>query len=196
MSRTIASALAVAFALTASDAAADDARRWTAADSSQPSAAGVDREEPSLASARLVGRFDVEGRVVRLRDFGGRVGTKKRSTWAFKPCISSACAAKAVFSVSASAGKAWHAIRVPLRRTGATYSGSAWGSISTCNGREISSSISVRLTVKAGAMISQTWRTSEWSGALMVRSPAIIVGSAHCTAGTYVEAIEGTLIIP
>lgn len=195
MSRTIAFALAVAFGLAASDAAADDERRSSTGGLSEPSSAGVDRQEPSLATARLVGRFDVEGRVVQLHDFGGRVGEKERSTWAFVPCTPGACTAKAVFSVSANRGK-WHAIRVPLRRTSATYSGSAWGSVTTCHGRGVGSSISVRLTVKAGAMISQVWRASEWSGTLTIRTPAIIVGYTRCRAGTYVEAMRGTLVIP
>jgi hypothetical protein len=45
-------------------------------------------------------------------------------------------------------------------------------------------------------MISQTWRASQWSGTLTVRVPEIIVGHARCSAGSYVESIKGTLILP
>jgi hypothetical protein len=133
--------------------------------------------------------------VTRVERFAERVGEKKRSTWAFVPCAPGVCSAKAVFSVRSDRDKRWHAIRVPLRRHGAGFTGTTWGTIATCNGRAINNAIAIRLTITSGTMISGVWRAAEWRATLTVRGPAVVVGNARCPKASYIETLTGTLIL-
>jgi hypothetical protein len=111
--------------------------------------------EPPLASARLVGRFHVTTRVVRVKGMWNKVGEKSETAWALVPqCPQGACSTRAVFTYVSRETKKKLTVRILLERDGAAYTGRGVGPMARCSGQQVRGNVTIRLTARHGEMIS------------------------------------------
>jgi hypothetical protein len=139
------------------------------------------------ADARLVGRYIVRQKIIKSVRFHERAGVTSDDIWAFVPrCARGPCRVGLVFTVR-------DTIRIELARSGAAYVGHGSGRLATCNGRAVTGSIDIRLSVTTAATISSVWRATRWTGKLDLAVPETVVGKVICRAGSYTKALAGSL---
>jgi hypothetical protein len=154
----------------------------------------VRKAEPPLANARLVGRFHVTSRLVRVKGMWSKVGEKSETAWALIPqCPRGACSTRAVFTYINRETKKKLTIRIPLKRDGGAYTGSGIAPLAKCNGQRVRGKVTIRLIARHGEIVSSVWRVARWTASMTVDFPATEVGRTYCDAASYTESLGGSL---
>jgi hypothetical protein len=119
------------------------------------------------------------------------VGDSWDDTWRFTPtCTTTSCtlSASAEFAPK---GFSPEPFTVKLTGSGNHYQGSTSAKITRCGSVDLTNSISLSITPKAGAVSNGGW--TAWSGTLVLGAPYIQPDSTHfCSAESWTFAVTGT----
>ncbi len=150
---------------------------------SQPVSVNLKTHKPSLANARLDGRFIVRMHVVSQRHLTGKVQALPAQFNFVPTCGSGACGVK--WSAKGERGSG----RLPKRR--AAYAGTVRSTfrISSCHGGSVFETLVIHLHVTAAKVLHHEWRASKLEGTLSESA-----SSPGCLTGHIDWSYAGTVI--
>jgi len=140
---------------------------------------------PSLAEARLTGRFDINGVFLQETYQNKHVGEKDYSVWAMMPrCPTGACH---VSVRTFAPGQT----QTTLRKDGTRYAGTGTDLYSACgsNQNRIRTKVAIAIRVTAARYIDRVWSATRFSGFMSRRAPAAF----SCQAASSRLSVSGQL---
>ncbi len=148
---------------------------------------------PRLANARLAGDFDVTTRVTSASGINVHKGSTDSGSWRFTPaCTTGACSTKLRYEYRGASFDE-HTVRIPLKKSGATYTGSTSTPLVECNFKDVFGTMTVRLEVTKGEWIDGRWRATRVAGKYDYYAPTATAGVFRCPAASITATVRGTL---
>ncbi len=148
-----------------------------------------------LREARLAGSFDVTQRFTSVYGIDLKAGSKGTGSWTFAPlCRAGVCSVRLTFPYGHASDviSTPHTQRVPLKRSGAAYSGAARASTLECSiGHEVAGTLTVKLRVTKAAWIAGKWSATRFTGISRLAAPSATAGIYRCPAAGYTAALSG-----
>jgi chitodextrinase len=153
----------------------------------------VNTTAPPVSAARWQGRWSVNIKIVKGADALRGKGAKGWvESWRATPqCAAGPC------TVRLTGGLNRRPIKATLTRTGAVYTGTAKADVFRCgkpvDSVPIRSTLTMRITLRAGQPDGHAWVASTWSGSMVISSPYTSTRTFYCSAFTLTTALSGTV---
>lgn len=156
-------------------------------ESSRTPALAVTTNAASLASARLLGQYDVRMRVTS--EYGytniARGDTDNLDWW-----FTQRAAGGTGVNGESWAGDGW---TMPLTHSGRSYAGHTTESLSRCFVTSVNTSVRLALRVTAANVVGSRWTATRFTGTLTQVAPRTVSGLYICPGARFTATVTGTL---
>ena len=143
---------------------------------------------PPVSAARLSGGYQITIRLTSEYGFVSlRSGSHSKETWFAHPvCHAGACDVRLSGS---SPGGSW---TMRLQRSGATYVGTTYESLTKCQLVPVTDTIEVTLHVQHARALNGDWVVSSFSGTMRDTAPGATAGMWSCPGAGFTATFNGT----